>query len=116
MKGLLNKVTNELVRTQVDECMVEGCDADEATVIELLALDPIDHDNQHLALCDEHIAWAKDRNEFAQEVYDELRQARREIGQANRERIQELSQAEFDVDTSTLSLDTADVRNEVESL
>lgn len=116
MKDLLSQVTNELVRTQVDDCMVEGCEADNAEVIELLALDPIDHDNQHLALCDDHIGWAKERNELARDVYDELRQARAEIGHSHRERIQELSQPEFSVDTSSLSMDTGDVRKEVESL
>lgn len=72
-----------------EECYVKGCHSRDIQAVTLNAFDPIDHDDTDAKLCPRHREWAAQRNEFAEEMYDELREARREIGMANIERIQE---------------------------
>lgn len=75
-----------------DTCGVKGCE--NTTVVELVTLkrfDPIDHDAVPVALCEHHQEWADRRNEFAEEMHDKLREARKEIGQAHIEQVRELA-------------------------
>lgn len=83
----------ELVAKQAEKkgCGVKDCPNGDAELVELKPFDPIDHEATYVALCPTHTVWADKRNEFAEEMADELREARKEIGQANIGRIQELS-------------------------
>jgi len=74
-----------------EECYVKGCHVREIEPITIKAFDPIDHQDTEAKLCPEHYAWAEERNAFAEHMYDELREARKEIGMDNIDRIQELT-------------------------
>lgn len=73
-------------------CEVEGCDStDDVEIVDVLPLDPIDHSATVLGLCSDHQEWAARRNELAEDVADELREARKEIGQEHISEIQRLA-------------------------
>ena len=70
-----------------EECHVKGCHDRDIEEMTIKAFDPIDHDDHDAKLCAEHRAWARGRNEFAEEMYEPLRQERRRIGMKNIDRI-----------------------------
>lgn len=72
-------------------CSVKGCDESAVQVDELLPFDPIDHDPTVVAVCPTHQAWADERNAFAKQIADELREYRKEVGQERIEEIQRLA-------------------------
>lgn len=72
-----------------EECYVKHCHDRDIEEVTLLAFDPIDHDDTTAKLCEEHRAWAEGRNAFAEEMYDELREARKDIGMDHISEIQE---------------------------
>jgi hypothetical protein len=74
-----------------DVCNVKGCDGEVVDTVDVLPLDPIDHDSTLLALCERHCEWADERNDLAREITDILRQARKEVGQEYISEIQRLS-------------------------
>jgi len=89
-KSLLKRLVRKFANTST--CGVKGCDKTNGVEItELKRFDPIDHDPTFVPLCLDHQLWAARRNDFAEEMADELREARKEIGQEHIERIQELS-------------------------
>lgn len=72
-----------------EECHVKGCHDRDIQPVTIKAFDPIDHDDHEAKLCAEHRTWARQRNEFADEMYEPLRQKRRRIGMKNIDRIKE---------------------------
>jgi len=87
---LLRRLAKKLAKT--DSCGVKGCSHTESIeLVELKPFDPVDHDSKFVALCPEHQLWADERNDFAEDMADELREARKEIGQEHIGRIQELA-------------------------
>jgi hypothetical protein len=73
------------------DCVVHGCDKTETELVELSPLDPIDHHARTLPLCEQHQAWASERNKLAAEVKAELVEARKEIGQRRIDEVQRLA-------------------------
>lgn len=74
-----------------DGCAVDTCDATaDIDIVDLKPIDPIDHDETYVPLCATHREWAERRNAFADEIAERLRDARREIGMDERDRVQEL--------------------------
>lgn len=73
-----------------DDCAIDGCPGGRDEVVRLIAFDPIDHGDSFVPLCEFHVEWAEERNALAREMQDELREARREVGQAHAERIREV--------------------------
>jgi len=73
------------------ECGVIDCDGDNTELVWLKPMDPIDHDETPVVLCEKHQQWADERNAFAEEMADELREYRKELGEEHFSRIQELS-------------------------
>lgn len=103
MMDLIEDVKGELIqRGMRDECMVKECDRENAEAVEILALDPIDHEDQYMALCDGHMVWANDRNELAKTVREELRERRKELGEVHYDRIQELARPDREVSDAVL--------------
>jgi len=88
-KKRLKKLAYKLART--DECGVKGCGDTDVEITEVLPLDPIDHESSWIALCPKHTVWAEERNAFAEQMYEELREARKEIGQEHMGQIQDLA-------------------------
>jgi len=89
-KRIIQIVAEKFARTSV--CGVEGCRSKEnVDLTELKPLDPIDHDSTFVALCEHHQLWADKRNRFAEDMADELREARKEIGQEHIAMIQDLA-------------------------
>jgi len=90
MKGkMLSAVAKRLAKRS--SCGVKGCNSQtDVTVVELKPFDPIDHESTFVSVCAQHQVWADERNAFAEEMADELREKRKEIGQANIGRIQDL--------------------------
>lgn len=87
---LVQKLAQKVAKT--DTCGVKGCESTEnVTLVTLKPFDPIDHDEKFVALCAHHQFWADERNDFAEQMADELRAKRKEIGQENIETIQELA-------------------------
>ena len=84
----LKQIANEYIGAP-SECEIKNCDASVEDLVMIKAFDPIDHDDKAAFLCEEHLQWAEERNQFAEEMYEQLREARREIGMDNLERIQE---------------------------
>lgn len=79
---LLDIVTDRaLDGAEMDECAVSTCGDDDVEIVVLEPLDPIDHDVTYVPLCDEHTEWAKERNELAEAVTKELREARARVGE-----------------------------------
>jgi len=72
-------------------CGVVGCSNGDAEYVELEPFDPIDHDGTLVRVCPTHQVWAEERNEFAEEMTDLLRERRKEIGMENIDRVQELA-------------------------
>lgn len=72
-------------------CQIKGCGNGDAELVKVLPLDPIDHTARRIPLCPKHQAWARQRNEFAEEMADQLREYRKELGQEHIERVQELA-------------------------
>lgn len=72
-------------------CEVVGCAKFGADDTKIKALDPIDHDDKVLQLCEKHQQWAQERNDFAEEMYDEFREFRKELGQEQIGEIQRLA-------------------------
>jgi hypothetical protein len=89
-------------------CSVIGCEETEIELIELLPLDPIDHEETLVYLCDGHQAWADERNTLAETVADELREKRKEVGQEHFDEIQRLTIPQDDVDEDVLQGDVED--------
>jgi hypothetical protein len=90
------------------KCSVIGCEEREIELIELLPLDPIDHDETLVYLCDGHQEWADERNALAEAVADELREKRKEVGQEHFEEIQRLTIPQDDIDEDVLQGDVED--------
>jgi len=89
-KSILKRLVRTFANTST--CGVKGCEkSHEVQIIELKRFDPIDHDSTFAPLCGEHQAWADQRNKFAERMADELREARKEIGQEHIEQIQALA-------------------------
>lgn len=86
--NLLHKLRDTpLIR---DQCDVKGCEErDDLHRVTIKAFDPIDHDDHSAKLCTEHRTWVRQRNEFAEEMYEPLRQARRRVGMKHIDRVQE---------------------------
>lgn len=74
-----------------NRCDVVGCGGDNIEVVRIKPLDPIDHDETLLALCEHHQEWAQERNELASRVHDELEAKRRELGDDYFEEVQRLA-------------------------
>lgn len=91
-----------------DTCGVRWCKRGDAELVELLPLDPIDHDSTLIQLCTEHQEWADQRNDLAAEVADELREKRREIGDRKFDEIQELAVPQGAMHEDILNGDVAD--------
>lgn len=92
---LLRKFAQKVAKT--DSCGVKGCSHTESIeLVELKPFDPVDHNSKFAALCPNHQIWADERNEFAEEMADKLREARKEIGQEHIGRIQELAMPQGD--------------------
>lgn len=72
-------------------CEVVGCARTEAEPTEVLALDPIDHDDKTLQLCPKHQVWADERNIFAEDIREEFREYRKDLGQERLEEVQRLA-------------------------
>lgn len=72
-----------------EECHVKGCHERDIEPVTIKAFDPIDHDDHDAKLCADHREWARQRNEFADEMYEPLRETRREVGMDNIDRIQQ---------------------------
>lgn len=72
-------------------CAVKGCSERTEDTIDVLALNPIDHDATLLQLCQNHLKWAEERNELAREIKAELVEARKDIGQDRISEIEELA-------------------------
>lgn len=88
---LLKYLAKKLART--DECGVKGCnDTRDIELVELQPLDPIDHDSTFVALCMDHQLWARQRNEFAEDMAESLREKRKALGQTHIDKIRELAQ------------------------
>lgn len=88
--ALVEKIAKRLANTK--SCGVEGCESTAGVdLVEIKPFDPIDHDSTFVALCSYHQQWGDRRNDFAEQMADELREARKEIGQEHIETIQELS-------------------------
>lgn len=104
MSDLLNQIKNRAAEKGLakDECAVEGCNLGNTEVVTLKPLDPIDHDEVTRAFCPEHQLWAKERNEFAEEMLEELREYRKTIGQANIDKIQRLAAPDKEVSKDIL--------------
>jgi len=90
------------------KCSVIGCEEREIELIELLPLDPIDHDETPVYLCESHQQWADERNALAETVADELREKRKEVGQEHFDKIQRLTIPQDDVDEDVLQGDVED--------
>lgn len=73
------------------KCGVVGCNGKNTELIWLKPMDPIDHDETPVVLCEKHQQWANERNAFVEKITDKLREKRKEIGQEHIDRIQELS-------------------------
>ena len=84
------KTIQSLKRLLPSICAVEGCwNRENLEQVELKRFDPIDHNPLTYSLCDKHQEWATERNQVAELFHEELREARKEIGQANKAIIQE---------------------------
>lgn len=64
-----------------DTCGVGGCEQDRDDVVELKPFDPIDHGKTIVPLCEDHLPWARERNAIAEEIHQEFREYRKEIGE-----------------------------------
>jgi len=64
-----------------EKCGVMDCEQEHTEVVELKPFDPIDHSPTIVPLCDEHLPWAREHNNLAEEVHEEFRDCRKEIGQ-----------------------------------
>lgn len=74
-----------------EECHVKRCHERDIEPVTIKAFDPIDHDDHDAKLCGEHREWARERNAFAEEMYEPLREARKEVGMANVTKISKLT-------------------------
>lgn len=63
-----------------EECHVKGCHERDIEPVTIKRFDPIDHDDKETKLCAEHQAWAAERNALAEEIYEDLREARKDVG------------------------------------
>lgn len=103
MMEAIESVKEALIRRGArDECMVKGCKTGDATPIELLAFDPIDHENTWLAVCDDHLEWAHERNDVASEIHAKLREQRKRIGQEHLADIKRLAEPERETSEAIL--------------
>jgi len=89
--NLLKRTLKAKVKSRTVDCSVKQCDGTASHVTALLPFDPVDHDETLVALCESHQRWAEERNAFAEAMTEELRQARREIGQEHIDEIQRLA-------------------------
>lgn len=92
-KGMIRRLLKAVKEyaPPTSNCEVVGCARLEAEDIEVLTLDPIDHEDQTLQLCAYHQEWAKERNEFARDMRDEFRAFRKQLGQEHIEETQRLA-------------------------
>jgi hypothetical protein len=92
MRGLLKaaKQAKGAADDLGEGCAVDACPAGRDEVVRLVGFDPIDHGDSFVPLCASHVEWAEKRNELARKMRDELRAARREVGQANADHIREV--------------------------
>lgn len=74
-----------------DTCQVRDCNHPTEDVIELRPLDPIDHESTLLPACEHHLEWGQERNQLAEEVGEELREYRKELGQERKAEIARLA-------------------------
>lgn len=90
MSGLLDNLGSELS----GKCDVSKCTNDGVEEVTVKPLDPIDRDETRLFVCETHREWAAERNAFAEEIYEELRAYRKELGQEYIEEVQRLAKPE----------------------
>jgi len=79
-----------------DVCFIEGCDREDTDMAQLKRFDPIDHEDIFLMLCPEHEGWAKQRNVLAEQIREDFRECRREIGARYADEIGSVEDPEFD--------------------
>ena len=81
----IRKMAKRLMDKQSDvdhsTCGVSGCEHDVAEVAELKPFDPIDHGKTIVPLCNDHLPWAREHNAVAEEIHEEFREYRKEIGE-----------------------------------
>jgi hypothetical protein len=87
---MIRTLINALKRVGLlkEECHVKHCHNRDIEEFRIKALDPIDHEDTVAKLCPEHREWAEGRNSFAENMYDELRDARKDIGMEHIDEIQ----------------------------
>mgnify|MGYP000544759387 CR=1 FL=1 len=86
----------------LEECYVGGCHTYSITPIAIKRFDPIDREPLEVKLCDKHLEWARERNEFATEMHEKIEacqestgksavECRKQVGSEHIERVQELA-------------------------
>lgn len=74
--------------TRPSSCGMPFCHNKPMEVIILKPFDPIDHSETKLWACDAHVEWVNERNKVVNQMHDELRDARTEIGMEHIDTIQ----------------------------
>lgn len=76
------------------DCGLQGCSEPRAELIELQPVDPIEGSPTLVNLCPTHYQWGIDRNEFVEQLHDELRDAQDAIEERYAEQLQEIASPE----------------------
>lgn len=91
MFDMAKKMLGEKATKDHDTCGVKACENERKEVVELKPFDPIDHGKTIVPLCEEeHLSWARERNELAEEIHQEFREYRKEIGEYFAEEVNRL--------------------------
>lgn len=90
MKDLLRSLAGKA--SDNHGCAVRECE-NTGTLTRLKAFDPIDHDDTFAPLCETHAEWADERNALVEEIYDGLRECRRDVGVQYTDSVAELRSA-----------------------
>jgi len=104
MTGKIRKSIERILKLKAGsaDCGVKGCENTSAEFVTLKAFDPIDHDNKRTFLCAEHLDWAERRNALAEDIYEELREKRREVGMDHIDDIQQVAVPQGALDKDVL--------------
>lgn len=115
-QSLVQSLKNKAVEKGLgkDICAVTGCGKHDTEVVRIRALDPVDHEDTVVHLCDEHQSWAEERNKLATAVTDELRKARKEIGQEYLDEIAALAEPDAGTSRELLMGDDSAIDSELE--
>lgn len=81
LTGMAKRLLDKQDDVDHSMCGVEGCEKEREKLVELKPFDPIDHGKTIVPLCEEHIQWAEERNELAEEIHQKFREYRKEIGE-----------------------------------